>query len=222
MAKDAFYFSHDSNARNDPKMIKARRMGGLEIVGMYWCVVEMLREAENHELSIDSIEDICFDLRLDASKFEILFITGLLTQNESVFYSNSLKNRMKRREDIVQKRKDAGQLGGKRKASAKQVLSNTPPIKGKESKVKESKVKEINIPHIEDFVNYAVENKPDVDVEAVRLKYKAWEESEWKDGKDQPIKNWKTKLLNTLPYLIKKEGEFHQSTREERMRQAFA
>jgi len=63
MSKDAYYFSHDSNARNDPRMIKLRRMGGLETVGLFWCVIEMLRESENYQLPVDTIDDICYELR---------------------------------------------------------------------------------------------------------------------------------------------------------------
>jgi len=136
MAKDAYYFSHDSNARNDVRMIKLRRMGGLESVGLYWCVIEMLREAEGYELPIETIEDICYELRVDSGKFELLFICELLIQDDSIFYSNSLKNRMVRLDEIREKRAIAGQKGGKMKANAKQMLSN-------KSKVKESKVKEI-------------------------------------------------------------------------------
>lgn len=138
MLKDAYYFSHDSNARNDVRMIKLRRMGGLETVGLYWCVIEMLRESKDYELPIDNIDDICFDLRVDAGKFDLLFICELLIQNDSVFYSNSLKNRMIRLDEIKEKRAKAGQIGGKSKANAKQMLSNNSKVN--KSIVKKSKV----------------------------------------------------------------------------------
>ena len=203
MAKDAFYFSHDSNARNDPKMIKARRIGGMEIIGMYWCVIEMLRESESYELSIDSIEDICFDLRFDVSKFEILFISKLLIQKDSIFYSSSLKNRMLKRDKVIQKRREAGTKGGKSKANAKQMPDNSPPNKGKERKGKYIKEKEINkeIPSFDEFKKYALDNKPRVDLTQLELKYKAWVANGWKDGNDKQIKNWKSKLLNTLIHI---------------------
>jgi hypothetical protein len=61
------------------------------------------------------------------------------------------------------------------------------------------------IPSFEDFKDYAIENQPETDLHRLDLKYKSWKESGWKDGKDKPIKNWKTKLLNTLPYLEKEQ-----------------
>ena len=44
----------------------------------------------------------------------------------------------------------------------------------------------------------------DLNIEAVKLKYKSWVENNWCDGNDKPIKNWKSKLLNTLPHLKEK------------------
>lgn len=44
---------------------------------------------------------------------------------------------------------------------------------------------------------------------SIEVKYDAWKESGWKDGHGAKIKNWKTKLANTLPFLksIKKPQE---------------
>ena len=72
-------------------------------------------------------------------------------------------------------------------------------------KVKD-KVKDSNtIPSREEFVDYAISMKPDVNVDHVKLKYEAWKSNDWniplQNGKDRPIKNWKTTLLNTIPYL---------------------
>jgi uncharacterized protein YdaU (DUF1376 family) len=57
------------------------------------------------------------------------------------------------------------------------------------------------IPSIEEYIKYAKEKKVNVDIESVRFKYQSWVENGWKDGNDKPVRNWKTKLLNTLPYL---------------------
>jgi hypothetical protein len=73
-----------------------------------------------------------------------------------------------------------------------------------QSKVKESKVKEskINIiPTLKEFGEYAILKKPNVDKLDVKLKYDAWVENGWKDGNNDKIVNWKSKLLNTLPHI---------------------
>lgn len=148
MAKDAYYFSHDSNARNDLKIVKLRQVLGLEGYGLYWCVIEMLRESERYELPIEDISAICFELRIDEKKFENLFDCELLFKGKKFFYSKSLKNRMLRLDEIKQKRKIAGAKGGKSKASAKQVLSNS-----KASKVKQSKENESIVEYIKENCN---------------------------------------------------------------------
>ena len=66
-----------------------------------------------------------------------------------------------------------------------------------------------NIPTEEVFIAYAIEQVKDIKTEAVRLKYRAWVESDWHTGGDKPkpIKNWKTTLLNTLPHMERNAGD---------------
>ena len=81
------------------------------------------------------------------------------------------------------------QTEGKQGASEGQLLK------------KDKKEKEKNIPTFESFKTYALSKKPTINLEALKLKYDAWIESGWKDGNNNDIKIWKTKLLNTIPYL---------------------
>lgn len=76
------------------------------------------------------------------------------------------------------------------------------PINNKTIKPKTNKQ---DIPDLETFINYAIEKKPDVDTDAVRLKFESWEINNWKDGNNKPIKNWRSKLLNTLQYIPSKK-----------------
>lgn len=71
------------------------------------------------------------------------------------------------------------------------------------------KNKKEQIPNFQEFLIYAKEQKPLIDEFSVKAKYDSWFENGWKDGNNQKIKNWKTKLKNTLPFLkeIKKENE---------------
>lgn len=63
-------------------------------------------------------------------------------------------------------------------------------------------------PDLSDFLNYAREtyqNELKRDFSpfefAVRSKYESWLNSGWKDGNGNQIKNWKSKLKNTIPHL---------------------
>lgn len=90
------------------------------------------------------------------------------------------------------------------------VQEETPPKREEstQSKVKKSKVdkSKVNIPAYDDFKSYALEKLPDVDLERLRLKYDSWEVNDWKTGKGAEIKNWKSTLLHTLPYLKKEKN----------------
>jgi len=69
------------------------------------------------------------------------------------------------------------------------------------SKKKEKGKPKFTPPSLDEFIQYAKENKSDVDTESVKFKYLSWESNEWHDGNGNKIKNWKSKLLNTLPFL---------------------
>lgn len=64
--------------------------------------------------------------------------------------------------------------------------------------------KEVNIPLFSEFLSYALEKKPLLNQQDLKLKYESWIENGWctnKGGKMQPILKWKATLLNTLPYI---------------------
>lgn len=71
----------------------------------------------------------------------------------------------------------------------------------KENTTRDNTTRRINIPAYEDFLNYSVAKKSNVCTMQLKLKYESWVENGWKDGNNKPIKNWKSKILNTLPYL---------------------
>lgn len=63
-----------------------------------------------------------------------------------------------------------------------------------------------NKPSVEEFIEYGLKQLPEVDTDALRLKYFSWVETDWcvlVGGKTRPIKNWKSTLNNTLPFLPK-------------------
>ena len=66
--KDAYYFSHDSNSRNDVKIIKLRREMGMEGYGIFWCLIEILRESSDYKISLSSVDDISFNIHVNSQK----------------------------------------------------------------------------------------------------------------------------------------------------------
>lgn len=92
--------------------------------------------------------------------------------------------------------------------------SDKPTLKGDSNQIEtETKVKEketkVNkdIPTYKTFLAYALYQKQTLLEESVKFKYESWIANEWKDGNDKKITNWKSKLLNTIPFLKEKPKE---------------
>lgn len=66
------------------------------------------------------------------------------------------------------------------------------------------------IPTLQEFATYALELKPTLDRMAVEAKYQSWIENDWKDGHDKQIKNWKTKLRATIPYMKETKSNYSE------------
>lgn len=78
-------------------------------------------------------------------------------------------------------------------------------------------VKDKSIPGLNEFLSYCktlsiYHSSFDFQIEA---KYNAWVENKWKDGNNKSIKNWKTKIQNTMPY-FKKDLSNGKSTNQQR------
>lgn len=86
----------------------------------------------------------------------------------------------------------------------KLILKDANNTQSKVEDTKVNKTKENNIPEFNEFLAYAIEQKPKVDNNLVKLKYDSWVVNDWKDGNNNNIKNWKSKLNNTLPFIAEK------------------
>ncbi len=93
MAKS--YFSHDSNAKDDPKIIKLIDALGLEGYGAFWVLIELLREQPNLRLPIASIPRICRTFGITTPKMEsVIYHFELFSNDGEYFFSPSLLKRM--------------------------------------------------------------------------------------------------------------------------------
>jgi hypothetical protein len=116
MEKESYYFSHDSNARNDVKIIKLRRQLGLEGYGLYWCLIEMLRDTPEYKLHIDTIDDIAFSLNISKEKVEtVIKFYDLFTVDEDRFFSERLIRSMEKYNTNKKRLSDAGKNGALKK-----------------------------------------------------------------------------------------------------------
>lgn len=62
-------------------------------------------------------------------------------------------------------------------------------------------------PKLEDFRNHALEISGEVDLNIVKQKYDTWVDNGWRDGYDNPIKNWKLKIQNNIKYWHSDQNE---------------
>lgn len=118
-------------------------------------------------------------------------------------------DRMVKDSNISKSRSLSGKKGG---ISTQKTIKNFAKPKVKANTVNENvneienvnevkKEKKEEIPNFLEFQNYANSQKQNIDQFHLKSKYESWVEANWKDGNGTKIKNWKTKLKNTIPYL---------------------
>lgn len=120
--KDAYYFPHDCNARNDPKVLALRSVYGAEGYGVYFMLVEILREQPDYKLQVTKYlyHALAMQMQIDASTLQKIvddccneFTDGddntLLINDGEYLFSASLLRRMERVDDISRLRKEAAQ-----------------------------------------------------------------------------------------------------------------
>lgn len=98
MSKDAYWFKHDSNARGDTKLMQIKAIYGLKGLGIFWSIIEVLRDQKNYSWDekligilakmIDCDEPTMNSFITDCKRIE------LLTFDCGFFYSQRLKNDM--------------------------------------------------------------------------------------------------------------------------------
>ena len=109
------YFSHDSNARNDERIIRLRMKHGAAGYGVFFMLLELLRNAKGYMCATD-YKAISYELSVDAALVRAVvedFNLFLFTNDHSFFFSSSLLQNMKRKDEVSRARSAAGKRGGR-------------------------------------------------------------------------------------------------------------
>lgn len=127
-SKDTYYFSHDSNALSDPKILSMRCDYGLEGYGLYWAIIEMLRNETTYKLSLDKTTYRAIQMqthtKISVEKYikdcieeyrESSQGNGLFNTDNTYFWSESLLSRMSKMEDVREKRSEAGKKSAEKR-----------------------------------------------------------------------------------------------------------
>ena len=105
--KETFYFAHDYNARNDPKLQNVLFDLGVEGIGVFWCIIEQLYE-QGGKLPLHYCKSIAFALHVDFKCVERLVNDyGLFKNDGENMWSESVLKRLDKRKGISDKRKQA-------------------------------------------------------------------------------------------------------------------
>lgn len=219
------YFPHDSNARNSDKVIKLRMRHKSAGYGVYFMILERLRDSEDYTSPRD-YNVIAYDLREDASLIKsVVEDFGLFTISDDgkYFYSEEFRERMAIKDSVSEKRAEAGRIAAAKRwqthsnriANALQT-HNTPNAVAMPNKIKENKSKDIkenntevlqkksyrfSPPTLEEIKAYILEKGYSVDADRF---FNFYESKGWYVGKNK-MKDWKA-AVRTWTNQEKKTG----------------
>ena len=149
------YFSHDSNARNSDKLMKVRMKLGAEGYGIFFMLIERLREEEGYKSTID-YDTLAFDLRVDVEKVKQVvedYDLFKFTEDGNYFYSDSFNERMEMMDKRAQQRKSKAKKAAEARWNKqsedtsnaqtlpKQCSSNAQALLNHANKIKLNKIK---------------------------------------------------------------------------------
>jgi hypothetical protein len=150
MAKDTYYFSHDSNARHDPKITAMRGVYGAEGYGWFFMLIEMMREADGYKLDMQSkyaFNAYAMQLQCECNAIasfvhDCINEFSLFSSDGCHFWSESLLRRMEKAQNKSDKARESARARwskSKKNANASKGDANA----SKNDAIKESKVNEI-------------------------------------------------------------------------------
>lgn len=203
--KDTYYFQHDYNARNDPKLQEVLLEHGVAGVGVFWCVIEQLYE-QGGKLPHKACKSIAFALHVDCKLVEsVVKDFDLFKLDARHFWSKSVIARLDRRKEVSDKRKTAAasrwktrqqevQVQSKDNAIALQELSKENERKGKEIEEEEGAktAKRFCPPTLEEVKAYCKEKEYIIDAERFIDFYTS---KGWFVGKNK-MKDWQAAVRN--------------------------
>jgi hypothetical protein len=121
--KDAYYFSHDSNAKDDPKCILLIEQLGPEGYGIFWILIETLRDQPDFKYPLKLLSALARRYNTTAEKIKAVVVSYdlFIIENDTFFFSESLNRRMILFQEKRKKLSEAGKKGAQLKISQAQA-----------------------------------------------------------------------------------------------------
>ena len=173
MAKDVYYFSHDVNASNDPKIVAMESEFGVISYAWWWKLIEKLASSEDYRLPFKKYTFIALDKELGVLNENerplnenehaffclnksFLFVNSLINDfellecDDEYFWSPSLIRRQEERRSKFEKKQEQRRLAGiksgearRKKEQNRTTVQRTSTVV-EQNELKERKGKEIN------------------------------------------------------------------------------
>jgi len=187
MQKDAYYFPHFCNARHDRKIKRLRKELGLEGYGIYFMLLETLREQQDLMYPIEDIDLLAEEFGTSEQKIRVVICNYELFQldPEQKFFSPKMLIYLEPYFKMKEQRREAGlKSAAKRLSNDRSTTVQRPLNKVKESKEEESKEEETDGFFVLSFrdelfnrwVNYKKEKKSRYTNSGLAQLVKQWED----------------------------------------------
>jgi hypothetical protein len=196
MAKELPYFKFETSEwDNGTIQMCSRESKGLfiDLCSMYWARLGDVKT----KLAVQKLCNGNANALQELIEEEIIYVI------EDKIIIHFLDYQLKEFNAVSDKRKKAANKRWEQDTDKQDVNASALQVQSKSNAIREEKIREDKnkIPTFIEFRDYAIENKPLANIKDLKLKYDSWVANGWKDGHDKKIVNWKSKILNTLPFI---------------------
>ena len=196
MAKELPYFKFETSEwDNGTIQMCSRESKGLfiDLCSMYWARLGDVKTKL-------AVQKLCNG---NANALQELIEEEIIDVIEDKIIIHFLDYQLKEFNAVSDKRKKAANKRWEQDTNKQDVNASALQVQSKSNAIREDKIKEDKnkIPTFIEFRDYALENKPLANIKDLKLKYDSWVANGWKDGHNKKIVNWKSKILNTLPFI---------------------
>jgi hypothetical protein len=210
MEKEGFYFPHFCNARHDRKIKRLRKELGVEGYGIYFMLLEVLREQHDLRYPLSDLDLLAEEFGVSEAKVRVTICNYQLFEldEEEQFFSPKMLLYLEPYFKMKEQRKEAGiKSAAKRKLNESSTTVQRPfnDRSTKERKEKEIKVKEIKEKeNKEESFIYSVFDNERNELFKKWFKYKKEKKSTYtKSGVDAIVEAWIDKSNQELEEAIK-------------------
>jgi len=196
MAKELPYFKFETSEwDNGTIQMCSRESKGLfiDLCSMYWARLGDVKT----KLAVQKLCNGNANALQELIEEEIIYVI------EDKIIIHFLDYQLKEFNAVSDKRKKAANKRWEQDTDKQDVNASALQVQSKSNAIREEKIREDKnkIPTFIEFRDYALQNKPLANIKDLKLKYDSWVANGWKDGNNKKIVNWKSKILNTLPFI---------------------